>query len=50
MLHLQAQDIGSSVDPEGPEECAEVQDSGDKQESDAAQIPNDPPAGPPPKR
>lgn len=40
MLHPQAGDIGSSVDPEGPGEPAVVHESGDKQESDA----------PPPKR
>lgn len=50
MLQLQAQDIGSSVDPEGPGECAEVQDSGDKQDSDGAQIPVHTPVAPPPKR
>lgn len=50
MLHLQAQDIGSSVDPEGPGDCAGVQDSGDKQASDVAQIPDGTPAAPPPKR
>lgn len=40
MLHPQADGIGSSVDPEGPGECAMVQESGDRQESDV----------PPPKR
>lgn len=50
MLHLQVQDVGSSVDPEGPGESATVQESGDKQASDVDRISNDIPAARPPKR
>lgn len=46
MLHPQEDDIGSSVDPEGLREHSMVQGSGDRPESDTAQMSDDAPAAP----